>query len=339
MNDPARVLVIQTAYLGDLVLTTPLLKAVKARWPACRVAALVIPETAAALAHLDFVDEIIIHDKRHGGLREFFSTIKKAHGGRFDVVLSPHRSARSAALAFATRAAVRVGFRESAVPWAFTHRVRRPEDVHEAERILALGAVIGIIGASARPALAVTPAERARATALARTGRYAVVSPASVWPTKRWTAAGFARVCEWFADEGLGVVLTGAPGEEEITAAVAAEARAPVRDLGGKVDVRTLLALIAQAAVVVANDSAPVHIAAAFDVPTVAIFGATVPAQGFAPLATRRAVAEVAGLPCRPCGPHGGKRCPKKHFRCMNDLSAAAVIAKIETVMKRTAAS
>ncbi len=333
MNGSPRVLVIQTAFLGDVVLTTPLFRALKELWPASQLAALVIPETAPVLERLPYLDEILTHDKRAGGPGELGGIIRKVRARKFDVVVSPHRSARSAFIAWTSAAPRRVGYRESALPFLYTELVPRPLERHEAERILALAEAMGSRGADARPTLTLGEDERAAAREAAGGIPYAVISPSSVWPTKRWTAEGFAAVGDYLSGRGFGVVVTGAPGEEEDAAAVAAAMEAPAVNLAGETTPREAAALVAEAALLVANDSAPVHVASAFDTPTVAVFGATVPAQGFAPRASRSAVAEVADLPCRPCGAHGGHRCPEKHFRCMADLSPAEVVRAVEAVL------
>jgi heptosyltransferase-2 len=327
-----RVLVIQTAFLGDVVLTTPLFRAVKERWPESYVAALVIPETAPILAGLPTVDEVIAYDKRAGGAGEFRRIIRKVRGERFDVVLSPHRSVRSGTIAWLSGARRRIGYRESAAPFYYSERVRRPPDRHETGRILALAEALGIEGTNPRPDVALSDGEREAARAAAGKQRYAVISPSSVWPTKRWPAEGFAAVGDYLRGRGYAVVITGSGNEREACAAVKGAMRSPALDFSGRTTPRELAALVAEGAVLVANDSAPVHLASAFDTATVAVFGATVPAQGFAPLASRSAVVEVRDLACRPCGEHGGRRCPEKHFRCMMDLSPADVVAAVEAV-------
>jgi heptosyltransferase-2 len=328
-----RVLVIQTAFLGDVVLTTPMFRALKELWPASHLAALVIPETAPVLERLPDLDEIVTHDKRAGGPGELWGVITKVRAREFDVVVSPHRSARSSFIARASGAPRRVGYRQGALSFLFTERVSRPLERHEAERILALAEALGSRGADPKPTLALGDDEREAAREAAGAEPYAVMSPSSAWPTKRWTAEGFAAVGDYLSGRGYAVVITGGPGEEEGAAAVAAAMEAPAVNLAAKTTTRELAALVAEAALLVANDSAPVHVGSAFDTPTVAVFGATVPAQGFAPLANRSAVAEVGDLPCRPCGAHGGRKCPEKHFRCMLGLSPADVVRAVDAVL------
>jgi len=333
VNESPRLLVIQTAFLGDVVLTTPLLRALKARWPAAHVAVLVIPGTAAVLEAAPFVDELVVHDKRGGGLGELWRVLRAVRAEEFDVVVSPHRSARSALIAWRSGAPRRLGYRESAWAAFYTERVTRPSEGHETRKVLALAEALGCDAAQARPALVVTEAERGAAREAAGGGPYVVLSPSSAWPTKRWLPEGFAAVGDHLAARGYAVVLTGGPGETEPAAAAAAAMEAPAVNVAGRTTPREVAALVAEAALLVANDSAPVHLASAFDTPTVAVFGATVPAQGFGPLASRSAVAEVEGLYCRPCGAHGGHRCPEKHFRCMRDLTPAEVIAAVNRVL------
>jgi heptosyltransferase-2 len=334
VNEAARLLVIQTAFLGDVVLTTPLLRALKEYGPEAYVAALVIPETAAVLEEAPFVDDLVVHDKRGGGLGELGRVMREVRAGEFDVVVSPHRSARSATIAWRSGARRRLGYRQSALPWLYTERVPRPREGHETRKILALAEALSCNVAETRPALVVAEAEREAAREAAGGGPYVVISPSSVWPTKRWLPEGFAAVGDRLAARDYAVVLTGGPAETEPAAAVAAAMEAPAVNLAGRTTPRELAALTAEAALVVANDSAPVHLASAFDTPTVAVFGATVPAQGFGPLASRSAVAEVEGLYCRPCGAHGGRRCPEKHFRCMRELTPDEVIATVDRVVR-----
>jgi len=333
MKDGPRVLVIQTAFLGDVVLTTPLFRALKGLWPDSHLAALVIPETAPVLEQLPALDEIIVHDKRAGGPGELGRVIKEVRARECDVVVSPHRSARSSLIAWTSGAPRRVGYRENALSFLYTERVPRPLERHEAGRILALAEAMGSRDADPGPTLALGDDEREAARAAAGARPYVVISPSSAWPTKRWTAEGFAAVGDYLAARGYGVVITGGPGEGDEAAATAEAMEAPAVNLAAKTTARELAALVAEAALVVSNDSAPVHVASAFDTPTVAVFGATVPAQGFAPLAGRSAAAEVPDLPCRPCGDHGGRKCPEKHFRCMVDLSPADVIRAVDAVM------
>ena len=131
--------------------------------------------------------------------------------------------------------------------------------------------------------------------------------------------------------DGYRCVLLGAPDERALTAAVRSAAGGRGVDLGGATDLGVVAAILARMSVVVTNDSAPMHLASAVGVPQVAIFCATVPAQGYGPLGVRAAVVEK-DLACRPCGRHGGQRCPRGTDDCMELIEVAEVREAIERV-------
>src|SRR5262249_58906489 len=131
----------------------------------------------------------------------------------------------------------------------------------------------------------------------------------SVWATKRWHPDGFAGVVRAMRDEGARVVVLGAPGEQAIAEDVVRRAGGGATVLAGRTDLATLVAVIDRLALLVANDSAPMHLACARDRPVVAVFCATTPALGYGPWGPRARVVEV-DLDCRPCARHGGPRCP-----------------------------
>jgi heptosyltransferase-2 len=166
---------------------------------------------------------------------------------------------------------------------------------------------------------------------------YIVVSPFSAWGTKMWFPERFAEATARIAiAHNLAVVLLGKSDVNRIEQMQAAlqEADLSVVDLLDKTSVSEMIHIIQGARLLLANDSAPVHIAAAFDVPTVAVFGPTVKKWGFFPLSTKRELVEIqAPLPCRPCSLHGPQVCPESHFRCMRDISVAQVVAACDRLL------
>ena len=161
--------------------------------------------------------------------------------------------------------------------------------------------------------------------------RRIAIAPGSVWGTKRWIPERFARLgLELLAKvPGARIVLMGSPDEVELCAAIARKISNPsrVENLCGKILLKDLPQAFAGFELVITNDSSPVHFAGAVNVATVAIFGATIPQFGFAPLAQHSRVVQSGPLPCRPCSDHGPQVCPKEHFRCMKDISVDQVLA------------
>jgi heptosyltransferase-2 len=145
------------------------------------------------------------------------------------------------------------------------------------------------------------------------------MAPGSIWGTKRWPGYGdLARLLPGR------IVVVGGPADQAEAEAVIEGAPDRVASAAGALGLRTTAALLERAAVLVSNDSAPLHLASAVGTPTVAVFGPTVPAFGFGPRG-RALVVERYDLPCRPCSPHGPARCPLGHHRCMRDIPAATV--------------
>lgn len=333
------IVVVQTAFLGDVVLTTPLFRALRRCRPAARIAALVTPEAAPLIEEDPFLDQVLTYDKKGG--ESLVSAVGTLRRQRPDLLLAPHRSSRTALLALGSGAPTRAGFADAGFRWAYNYRVPRPMQEHEVDRNLALLAALGCVPEASDRQLHVGYTE-AEARAVAEVLRAAGVNdgepllglcPGSVWATKRWPAEGFAEVGMHYAARGWRVAVLGGPGDRAVCARVAGAIGRSAVDAAGMTPLKALAAWLDRLALLVTNDSSPLHVAAARDIPTVAVFGATTTALGFGPFHARSRVVEVE-LACRPCGLHGGKTCPRGHFQCMGELAAEAVLAACDDLLK-----
>jgi len=339
-----RCLVIQTAFVGDVVLTTPLLRLVRGLPGVSWLGAVVTPAGADVLRDQGLVDGVVRYDKRGSdrGLRGFVGAATAVRRLRVDAAIVPHRSFRSALLAVLAGASERVGFTTSGGRALLTRALAYERGAHEAERIAGLVTGIGgRIPVGRLPLdLAVPPRgaeELDRALSTERlegvTG-LVVVAPGSRWPTKRWPPERFAEVADALAREfALGIVLSGDSSDVPAAREVRRRISAPLADLSGRLSIPAWIALIARGRLLVSNDSAAAHVAAAVGTPVVAVFGPTVPAQGFAPYSERSRVVE-ADLDCRPCGRHGGDRCPLGTLACMLDVPSSAVVGPARELLK-----
>jgi heptosyltransferase-2 len=326
-------LVVQTSFLGDVVLTTPLLRELARRGP---VDVVVRPDAAPILAGHADVRRVEAYDKRGadaglGGLWRLGRRLRAR--GPYAAAYLAQGSPRSAALALLAGCRERVGFDTSrqARP-LYTRVVRFRRDRHHAERLWALACPDGEPTPEAvRPRLHPGAAERAAVDALlapflaasgaASGGAFVAVAPGSVWATKRWPFYPelAARLGAW------PVVVVGGPGDRELAAAVAAACPpGRVLDATGRLSLLASAELLARARLLITNDSAPLHLASAAATPTLAVFGPTVPAFGFGPLAPGSATTGVDDLPCRPCDAHGPRVCPLGHWRCMRAVLGGA---------------
>ncbi|PYO95475.1 MAG: lipopolysaccharide heptosyltransferase II [Gemmatimonadetes bacterium] len=323
-------LVIQTAFLGDVVLTTPLLEALAARHGPVDV--VTTPAAAPLIETHPAVRRVIPYDKkgRDRGLGGLYRLARALRAERYECAYLPHRSLRTALAAWLARIPRRVGFDDG---WRslYTDVRGRAKQGHEIDRVLALA---GVAMHRARPALHVTLADRAATEGFLREHgireRFVALAPGSIWGSKRWPY--YRELAERLAGR-VEILVVGGPEDAglaaEITAAVARSGGRAVSGCG-RLTVRQAAEAIRRAAVLVTNDSAPLHLAQAVDTPTVAIFGSTVPSFGFGPRGPRDQVVEVDGLPCRPCSAHGPPSCPLGHHLCMKSLSVQDVLHAIE---------
>jgi heptosyltransferase-2 len=337
-------LVLQTSFLGDSLLTLPLLRRLKESLPGARVSVLTLPKNAGVFRNSPWVDEVILDDKRgaHGGLRGPWRIAAELRARGFDLAVIPHRSFRSALVAWLAGIPRRVGFAASAGRFLLTDAVPFAWLTHDLERNLALARPLGgesKASASEGRYVAPPPVSPALAARLVEAGvapgaRLAGVHPGAAWETKRWLPERFAELCRRLKAEGLTPVLIGGPGDAALGAEIARSSGAV--NLVGKTDLEELKSLMGRLSLFVTNDSGPMHLAAAAGVPVVAIFGATTRELGFFPYGSGHLVVE-APLACRPCGLHGAKSCPEGHFLCMRLLSVDAVHRACREALAREA--
>ena len=324
-------LVVQTAFLGDAILTTPLIAELAKRGP---VDVVTTPAAAGVLANNPAIRSLIAYDK-HGadsGVSGFLRLAGQLRRTHYDAAYLAQQSARSAALAFASGAPRRVGFAASAGRMFYTHTLEYRRDRHHAERLLELSGQPG----DARPRLFPGIAERAAVDRLlalhesASDAPLVALAPASVWATKRWPY--YTDLARDLGHEARIVVL-GSADDQALAKDVSRAAGASSINAAGALSLLGSAELIRRCAVIVTNDSAPQHLASAMGTATVTIFGPTAPVFGFGPLAPTSQSVGLESLSCRPCNSHGPRKCPLGHWRCMLELSPAQVAQHVRDIL------
>lgn len=328
-----RVLVIQTAFLGDVILTLPMVQVLKESRPDYEIDIVIIPDTAGILKnHPDF-SELLIFDKRGkqksiASLMRFANELRKR---KYDAVLCPHRSLRSGLLSLRTGAGIRVGFDRSALKIGFTDQVPWRLGIHDIERNLSLLTPLGIEAVGQAPRLFPGDEDRKAVDEFLVQNRvsspYVVIAPGTVWETKRYPVERMSEVADRLLEKFSGIILIGGEKDVGLVESFGGIGRGVVSAVG-KLPVMTSAEIIRRSTLLIANDSAPIHIASAFNVPTVAIFGPTVKDFGFFPYHDRSVVVETNGLACRPCTMHGGHRCPIGTFECMMKIGSEEIVRR-----------
>jgi lipopolysaccharide heptosyltransferase II len=321
---PARILVLRYSALGDVVLATSVLGALRERFPGARVE-WVTDRAYAPL--LDGLPELAaVHVLERGGVRGALALASRLRA-RFDVAIDLQNKVKSAIVARAA-APRTLTFRRRSAGEALRALVGLDRPLARAHQTALYAEALAPVGAGAPGPLRVNLSPRARALAddvlRGVGGPFVAIAPGARWATKRWPPERFAAVADALAASGHRIVLCGGPGEREVFAAFRAAARAEVAADLSTLPVEGLAAAIARARLLVACDSGPVHLATAVGTPVLALFGPTAPAR-WGPPPPGRALS--LGLACSPCSNHGGEKCPEGHHRCLADLSPDAVVA------------
>ncbi len=340
-----RILIGQTAFIGDSVLTTPLVKALGDIFSGDddSISILISTRGAGIFENNPNIDDVIVYDKRNSdkGFLALLRLAKEIRRKKFDVAVLPHQSFRTGLLFRLAGIPRRIGF--SGAPGAifYTEKVQRRMDLHEAERMIRLA---GHLGASSEPIpTELFPsdedygkAEEFLANHEIDPLRTLIVAPGSVWGTKRYSPEGFAEVINILIDEGHidSAVVIGGAGDSEIAGEIVVKSREKAVSAIGIGDIMTSTALISRCRILIGNDSSPVHIASAMKTPVVAIFGPTVRDFGFTPYTPESRVVETdEKLECRPCSGHGKMKCA--HHACMKGIPPRRIAdAAIELLSK-----
>ena len=342
------ILVIQTAFIGDAVLTLPMIQVLHRHLPHTNIDVVVVPRAAELFRNHPAIREVIPYDKRSfKGIVGYFSLRNKLRSKNYGLAIVPHRSLRSAMLVKGARIPDRIGFDTSASPSRFTDLVQYRQLIHESDRNLSLLKPLGIVHESKElPELypsrddTLTVEKVLRESGIRDDDKIVAIAPGTIWNTKRWLKERFAALAKEVTTSGYRVVLVGGPDDALLCEEIAAEANNQrVFNAAGKLSLLQSAALIQRSRVLVSNDSAPMHMAVAMRTPVVAIFGATIPEFGFAPYGTNDIILETKGLPCRPCSIHGGNKCPIKTFDCMNNITVDDVFHTVQRLVNHRNAS
>jgi lipopolysaccharide heptosyltransferase II len=319
--NPVNIVVRAPNWVGDAVLSIPALKSLRQRFPSARITLLARTWVAGLFESASFVDQIW----RFGP--SWVSNVRKMRREGFDTGVLLTNSFASALTMRIGRVAERVGYATELRSALLSHPVPLEPGKHHQTRYY-LHLLESAFGPGPSPDIGIRPSadERERARRLlADSGldlseRFAVLSPGAAFGSaKRWKEAGFAGLADRLGSEGFRTVIVGSAAEREIGDRVSALMRSKATNLAGETDLETLVGLLAEAALVVTNDSGPMHIAAALGTPTVGIFGSTDP-EVTGPIGPRARVVSHK-VDCSPCLL---RKCPIDH-RCMENLTVEQV--------------
>jgi lipopolysaccharide heptosyltransferase II len=316
-----KILVIQTAFIGDVILATPVIEKLHQYFPDARIDFLLRKGNEGLLAGHPYLNKVLVWDKKTSKLSNLNQIIADVKREKYDKVINLHRFGSSGLVTLFSGAAEKIGFHKNPFAFCYTKKVRHDigNGKHEVERNIELIADF-TDNKKTMPRL-YPSAKDIEQVKQYKTKPYICVAPSSVWFTKQLPEHKWIE----FLDAINGrykVYLLGAAGDKELCNQIIASSRnKEIENLAGKLSFLQSASLIQDAVMNYVNDSAPMHIASAVNAPVTAVFCSTIQAFGFGPLSDKSFVVETEEkLDCRPCGLHGYKACPKGHFKCAETI-------------------
>ncbi|MBD67075.1 MAG: heptosyltransferase [Halobacteriovoraceae bacterium] len=329
-----KILIIQTAFIGDVILATSLIETVKEHFPHSRIDFLLRKGNESLLANSPQINKVHIWDKKRK-LGSLIENIKNIRQEKYDYVINIQRFFNSGLMTALSGGKKTIGFDKNPLSFLFHHKVthlipdqQEGKPLHEVERNQKLlKAILPDLKISPqRPKLYFSEVEENKIKTLHLPQDYLVMAPASVWYTKqfhkdKWQEL-IAQVSQMYK-----VYLIGAPSDNELVSSLMQE---NCENLCGKLSLLESAMLMKNAKRVFVNDSAPLHLASAVNAPTTAIYCSTIPEFGYFPLAEQSIIIQRdPRLECMPCGLHGKAACPLGHFKCSFDIEIDRLIATI----------
>lgn len=315
--NPNRILVIQTAFIGDVILSTSMVESLKGRFPDASIDFLLRKGNEQLFENNPNVSELLVWDKKSNKLKNMMRIVRSIRTKEYDLLINLQRYLSTGLFTLFAKAKYKVGFSQNPLSFCFNKKIPHimPGGMHDIERNYQL--ISTFSGAPpAKPKL-YPSADHYEAVKALKTEKFITIAPASVWFTKQFPKSKWIEFINQLEFDGH-IHFVGAPGDSDLCNEIIASVQHKKwTNLCGQISLLESAALMKDAEMNYVNDSAPQHICSALDAPVTAIFCSTVPEFGFGPLSTRSRIVETSkSLDCRPCGLHGHRKCPKGHFEC-----------------------
>lgn len=331
-----KILLIQTSFLGDTILSTPVIAGIKQEYPDSELWMMTTPLSSSLVERDPMIAGVIPFDKRnqYKGMKGLLAFSKMIREHRFDKVYSLHKSIRTSLLVFLSGIKNSVCFDVAKGSFLYREKMERLKKEHDVLRNLSILSPTPLKDYNTDMRLFAPDAgelgESAK-EAINGTEPYAVLVPGSAWATKMWHTEGFSGVADSLREKGIKIILMGSDEDTECCDTIAKD-KPGIYNLAGRTTISEALYIMKHATLAVCNDSMSLHMASAFRIPTVVIFCSTIPEFGYGPWNNEKSVVIEKKLSCRPCGSHGKKKCPEGTNACMEGISHNEVIRAIESL-------
>lgn len=335
-----KILVIQTAFLGDAILTLPMIQKLADMYPTAEIDVLAIPSTMELFSASPYVHEVLVIDKK-GKEKSIVSLFKYAgrlKEKKYSRIFSPHRSLRTSLIVMQSGVKETTGFDNASFRHVYKNLAAYKTHRHEVQRNLDLigfnynGSEWKIL-----PQVKIPDSSKESVELFLGANKieypFIAIAPGSVWATKKYPEEYFTEIIKYLAGTGNPVVLVGGKNEKELCGRIAEKFPGSVYSSAGELSVTGTIFLLKKSLLLISNDSAPVHMGMCADIPVLVLYCSTVPDFGFYPYNYKSSYLSHGDLECKPCGIHGYKECPLIHFECGKKLGPLQVISKIKEMI------
>lgn len=345
--DREKILVIQTAFIGDAILTLPMLKRLKDIYPDSTIDVVTTPAASGIFRANPYTYKVYSYDKKGkdhsiASLVKFAGQIKREGYTR---IYSPHRSFRTSMLVLLSGVKETYGFSNASFRQVYKNLVFYDVRHHEVQRNLAL-LDNGLLPSDWRilPEVVAEAEEKMKVSKFLEEAKglpdekdfpevkFAAVAPGSVWMTKRYPKEKFLEVIDHLLAKNYNVLLIGGKEDAEYCREISSEFKSNVISAAGQFSIVETIELLRHCRLLVSNDSAPTHFGMCADIPVVTIYCSTVADFGFYPYNDKSTYVSYDDLSCKPCGIHGRRQCPVKTFACAYKLDIITVAGAIDSI-------
>lgn len=327
---PEKILVIQTAFIGDAILTLPMIEKLAAENDGALIDVIAIPSTHEIFLNSPFVNEVLVFEKRgrHKSIAGIFSFASELKKKKYTRIYSPHRSFRTSLLVWLTGVKETYGFNTASMSIIYKNKIEYRKDYHEVRRLLE---IIGF--KSDGENWKIVPAIKENDEAAKKIDslfeglgdKFVAIAPGSVWETKKYPSESYLELARMFISKGYRVLLIGSRQDEELCCGIAKDCGGGALCLAGKYSLTESVYILKKCRLLISNDSAPTHMSLMARIPVITLFCSTVPAFGFYPYHSSSIPLSYEPLDCKPCGIHGLRKCPLGTFECAYKLPPAFV--------------
>ncbi|MCK5846414.1 MAG: glycosyltransferase family 9 protein [Bacteroidales bacterium] len=325
-----KILIIQTAFIGDVILATPIIEAIKLDNPSVQIDMLVRKGNEGILSNHPKINKLWVWNKKDNKSINQWRIIRDLRKEKFDLIINLQRFMSSGLFTVFSNAKHTIGFDKNPLSFGFSTVVKHNivEGTHEIERNLSL---LASIIPDAKAEMRLYPnSEDFTKVEIYKENKYIVLAPTSVWFTKQYPPHKWIDFINKVPLD-IKIYLIGGPDDSDAVDDIISKSKSDnIENLCGKINILQSAALMKDAVMNYVNDSAPQHIASSMGAPTTAIFCSTVPSFGFGPRSTDSKIIEYKGvLNCRPCGLHGRSECKEGHFDCANKIDTEELINRL----------